>query len=209
MIQQCMNSVYWCLYMKIWKCHRKADHLPEPFLGGIYTAWKCMYKWANSCTIALLITIRKAVQARMYLGGTFNVVLMYNVCTCLYNVCTRLYNVCTCATHVHVYTLYVHVYTLYVHVYTRFTTLTSCLNRFSWPSQRCRCPSALLCKGRWGWGQSLSGRWWFFYARPDAAETEGVWNRSQNCAGASCVPDVIHSICQNTAFMEWIQRYCT
>ncbi len=25
----------------------------------------------------------------------------------------------------------------------------------------------------------------------------------------SCVPDVIHFICQNTAFMEWIQRYCT
>ena len=42
----------------------------------------------------------------------------------------------------------------------------------------------------------------FFDARPDAAETEGVWNRSQNCAGASCVPDVIHLICQNTAFME-------
>ena len=63
----------------------------------------------------------------MYLGGTFSVVLMYNVCTCLYNVCTRLYNVCTCTTYVHVYTLYVHVYTLYVHVYTQFTTLTSCL----------------------------------------------------------------------------------
>ncbi len=61
MVQQCMNSVYWCLYMKIWKCHRKADHLPEQFLRGIYTAWKCMYRWANSWTIALLITIRKDV----------------------------------------------------------------------------------------------------------------------------------------------------
>ena len=132
-----------------------------------------MYRWANSCTIALLITIRKAVQARMYLGGTFSVVLMYNVCTCLYNVCTRLYNVCTCATHVNVYTLYVHVYTLYVHVYTRFTTLTSCLNRFSWLSQRCRCPSALLCKGQWGWGQSLSGRWWFFWCHVRCCRNRG------------------------------------
>ncbi len=100
MVQKCMNSVYWCLYMKIWKYHRKADHLPQLFLGGIYTAWQCMYRWANSCTIALLITIRKAVQAHMHFTCIKCVLLMYNGCTCLYNVCTRLYNVCTCATHV-------------------------------------------------------------------------------------------------------------
>ena len=35
----------------------------------------------------------------------------------------------------------------------------------------------------------------------------GVWNGSQNCAGASCVPDVIHLICQNIAFTDLTHRY--
>ena len=97
-----LNHVQTLTYAFFRKCYRKADYLPEPFLGGIYTAWKCMYRWANSCTIALLITIRKAVQARMHLTCIKCVVLMYNVCTCLYNVC-RMY------IHVHdVLYLYVH-----------------------------------------------------------------------------------------------------
>ena len=51
------------MYTFFSKCYRKADHLPEPFLGGLYTAWQCMYRWANSCTIALSIPITKCVQA--------------------------------------------------------------------------------------------------------------------------------------------------
>ncbi len=35
----------------------------------------------------------------------------------------------------------------------------------------------------------------------------GVWIGSQTCAGASCVPDVIHLICQNIAFMDSTRRY--
>ncbi len=35
----------------------------------------------------------------------------------------------------------------------------------------------------------------------------GVWNGSQSCAGAKCVPDVIHLICQNGVFMDSTQRY--
>ena len=77
-----------------------------------------MYKWANSCTIALLITIRKAVQE--HLGGIVIkcVVLMYNICTCLYNVCTRLYNVCTCTTHVQRMYMSIHCMYMYVHGFT-------------------------------------------------------------------------------------------
>ncbi len=53
---------------------------------------------------------------------------------------------------------------MYIHV------LTSCPNRFSWPTQRCRCRTkghlpALLCKGGWGWRQSLSRRGWFFLCK--------------------------------------------
>ena len=47
--------------------------------------------------------------------------------------------------------------------------ITSCPNRFSRPTARCRCrsegyPSAFkfLCSGRYGCRQSLSRRWWFF-----------------------------------------------
>ena len=96
-------------------------------------------------SIALLKTIRKAVQE--HLGGTVIkcVVLMYNICTCLYNVwtclynvymyhictclyivCTCIYNVCTCATHVHC--MYMYIQCMYM--VSRFTTLTSYLNRF-------------------------------------------------------------------------------
>jgi hypothetical protein len=44
--------------------------------------------------------------------------------------------------YIQFYTQYVHVYTIYIHI------LTSCPNRFSWPTQRCRTrtegyPSAL------------------------------------------------------------------
>ena len=152
MVWTWLNSVYRCMYTKIWKCHRKADHLPEPFLGGLYTAWQCMYKWANSCTIALLIPITKAVQAP--LGGTVIkcVVLMYNVFTCLYNVCTRLYNVCTCTTYVHVYTLYVHVYTMYVHVPLMYNVCT-CLYIV------CTCIYN-VCTWFHQVSQQVSRRWW-------------------------------------------------
>ena len=34
-----------------------------------------------------------------------------------------------------------------------------------------------------------------------------VWIGSQTCAGASCVPDVIHLICQNIDFTDLTQRY--
>ncbi len=34
------------------KCHRKADHLPQAFLGCIYAYVHCIYRTADSCTLA-------------------------------------------------------------------------------------------------------------------------------------------------------------
>ncbi len=66
----------------------------------------------------------------------------------------------------------VHVYTTYVH------GITNCLNRFSWPTQRCRCrgegyPLALSCKGLCGSGQSLSRRWWYFLCQARCCRNRG------------------------------------
>jgi hypothetical protein len=38
--------------MFLQKCPRKADHLPEPFLGFIYIYELGMYRKADSCTLA-------------------------------------------------------------------------------------------------------------------------------------------------------------
>ena len=70
--------------------------------------------------------------------------------------------------HVHSMSMYepcmYNVCTMYVH------GITSCLNRFSWSTERCRCrteghPSALCFSGRYGWRQSLSRRWWLFWCQ--------------------------------------------
>ena len=64
---------------------------------------------------------------------------MYMSIQCMYTSIQCMYMCHSCTTYVHVYTLYVHVYTL-------FTTLTSCLNRFSWPAQGPRnCAMGKLC----------------------------------------------------------------
>ncbi len=124
-----------------------------------------------------------------------------------------------CTRYMHVYTMYVHVYTMYVH------GITNCLNRFSWPTQRCQCrgegyPTALSCKVRWGSGQYLSRRWWFFYGRPDAAETEEAINKfisgleSQEQAGFDRLHTKYKHVCTSlTAFCQvsWPVRgpYCS
>ena len=75
--------------------------------------------------------------------------------------------------YIHGYTMYVNVYTTYVH------GITNCLNRFSWPTQRCQCrgeryhPTARSCKGRWVSGQSLSRRWWFFLCQARCCRNRG------------------------------------
>ena len=51
----CLNHAEWCPDTKRQKCHRKAAHLPEPFLGCIYVYEQGMYRKADSCTIALYI----------------------------------------------------------------------------------------------------------------------------------------------------------
>jgi hypothetical protein len=40
------------MYAFLKKCHRKADHLPEPFLGSTDLYELCMYREAASCTLA-------------------------------------------------------------------------------------------------------------------------------------------------------------
>ena len=59
-VQTCLFSVQTLLYNVqhltetiLKKCHRKPYHLPEPFLRCIYMSEHCMYRMANSCTIAL------------------------------------------------------------------------------------------------------------------------------------------------------------
>lgn len=57
-----------CILMSVHenvKCYRKADHLPQPFLGGIYLYEQCMYTLADSCTLALSKGGTGAVQASM------------------------------------------------------------------------------------------------------------------------------------------------
>ena len=48
----CLNHVQQWLYTKKAKCHRKADHLPQPFLGSTDLYEPCMYRKADSCTLA-------------------------------------------------------------------------------------------------------------------------------------------------------------
>ncbi len=66
---------------------------------------------------------------------------MHTICgthvQCMYNVWTCIYCVCTCTYNVH-------------------NVLTSCLNRFLWPPQRCRCRTEgyYSAPGGWVWGQS-------------------------------------------------------
>ena len=55
MVEPYLNHAEWCLYAKMTKCHRKADHLPQAFLEGIYTAQQCLYQMADSCTLALYV----------------------------------------------------------------------------------------------------------------------------------------------------------
>ncbi len=101
---------------------------------------------------------------------------------------------------------------MYIHAYTWYITnqpkhilaLASCPIRFSWPTKSCSrewYPSARLCKGRWGWGQSLSSPedGDYFHARPDAAEfaaeTEEAINKfisGLECQEQSCF-DRLHT----------------
>jgi hypothetical protein len=43
------------MYAFLKKCYRKADHLPQPFLGSTSLYETCMYRRADSCTLALYV----------------------------------------------------------------------------------------------------------------------------------------------------------
>ena len=107
-----------CLAMyKIWhtsmyaflkKCYRKADHLPEPFLGGISLYETCMYTLAYSCTLASSKGGTGTVQASMNCipqGNTlsresFCMLMVWNrmnqdePCTDMYIHCTAIVQIC-------------------------------------------------------------------------------------------------------------------
>jgi hypothetical protein len=81
------------MYAFLKKCYRKADHLPQPFLGSTSLYEPCMYRRADSCTLALYEPIMKAVQASTNAVPQEITVLMY-------------VRVHTCSDHV--YTMYIH-----------------------------------------------------------------------------------------------------
>ncbi len=49
------SSWHTLMYAFLKKCYRKADHLTQPFLGSTYLSEPCMYRIANSCTLALYV----------------------------------------------------------------------------------------------------------------------------------------------------------
>jgi hypothetical protein len=48
----CLNHVQLWLYTKKAKCHKKADHMPKPFSGSTDLYEPCIYRIADSCTLA-------------------------------------------------------------------------------------------------------------------------------------------------------------
>ncbi len=60
------SSWHMRMYAFLKKCCRKADHLPQPFLGSIYVYEPCMYRNADSCTLALYVG-----SWRLYSSGQF------------------------------------------------------------------------------------------------------------------------------------------
>ncbi len=48
-----LSHVQCCLYtVTKAKCHRKAEHMPQAFLRCIYACVHCIYRTADSCTLA-------------------------------------------------------------------------------------------------------------------------------------------------------------
>ncbi len=51
MVKVPLNHVQMLTYTFLKKCYGKADHLPQPFLGGTYLYEPCLYQMADSCTM--------------------------------------------------------------------------------------------------------------------------------------------------------------
>jgi hypothetical protein len=76
------------MYTFLKKCYRKADHLQQPFSGSIYVYEPCMYRNADSSTLALYVgswRLYRRVWKILY-GCMFvyiRVQTMYIPCTCM------------------------------------------------------------------------------------------------------------------------------
>ena len=100
------SSWHTLMYTFLKKCYRKADHLPQPFLGSTYLSEPCMYQIADSCTLALYVgPWRLYRQVWRQFEGSYSRKYCMDVWLCTY-----MFRPCIYSVH----TLYRHVHTMYM-----------------------------------------------------------------------------------------------
>ncbi len=115
------SSWHTLMYAFLKKCYRKADHLPQPFLGSTYLSEPCMCQIAYSCTLALYVgPWRLYRRVWRQFEGSYSRKYCMDVCLCTY-----MFRPCIYIVHM----LYRHVHTMYMvilfHCKLACTTYTS------------------------------------------------------------------------------------
>ena len=100
------SSWHTLMYVFLKKRYRKADHLPQPFLGSTYLSEQCMHRIADSCTLELYVGPWRLYRQvwRQFEGSSSRKYCM-DVCLCIY-----MFRPCIYLVH----TLYRHVHTMYM-----------------------------------------------------------------------------------------------